>query len=43
MLTFIHNFYFGILIISYDVDNYLEIKHIVNDKSISIPFFSIYK
>ena len=41
MLTFIHSFYFGILIISYDVNSYLERKFVVNNKSISIPFFSI--
>ena len=43
MLTFIHGFYFGTLIISYNVNSYLERKYIVNDKSISIPFFFIYK
>ena len=43
ILTFIHGFYFEILIISYDVNSHLEIKYIVNDKSTSTPFFSIYK
>ena len=42
-MSLIHSSYFGILIISYDVNSYLERKDIVNDKSILIPFFSIYK
>ena len=43
ILTFIRSFYFEILIISYDVNSHLERKYIVNDKSTSTPFFSIYE